>query len=263
MNERKEFIVNLVKEAQALIKERISETFEIDIKNNNQSDLVTAVDVEIEKFLVKRISEKYPNDGFLTEENTVESEDKEYIWIIDPIDGTMNFVYMLQDFAISVALYKNKVGEIGVVCDVMNDEMIVGVRNEGVTVNGKKVSNLNVVTLRESIVDVSLRTIARMRDMGIANLLEMSRSILSHRNMGSAALRISHIALGRIHMYISDTLCIWDFAAGVIILNEVGGYHNYQAEEIKFDASHVNFFGANNKAIADELKEKFYIHNEN
>lgn len=259
MDNRQQFIVELVYEAQAMINERLLENYTVNIKNNNQSDLVTEVDVEIEKFLVREISKAYPNDGFITEEKTVESNDAEYIWIIDPIDGTLNFVYTLRDFAISVGLYKNKVGMVGVVCDVVNDEMIVGIKGEGVTLNGEKVEKLQPVTLRESIVDVSLRTMDRMREMNVANLLDMSTAILSHRNLGSAALRISHIALNRVHMYISDTLCIWDFAAGIIILEELGGHHNFMDEDIIFGSDKVNFFGANNREIAEDLKERFYI----
>lgn len=260
MNNREQFIVELVKEAQEIIKTRIKENFDVSIKNNNQSDLVTEVDIEIEKFLVQRIQESYPNDGFITEENTVPIEAAEYVWIIDPIDGTMNFVYTLADFAISVALYKNKVGEIGVVCDVMNDELFVGVRGKGATVNGKSISKLEPVTVRQSIVDVSLRTLCALRDENKADLLKMSNEILSHRNLGSAALRIAHIATGRIHMYISDTLCIWDFAAGIIILEEVGGYHNYvEEDELFFGPGHFDFFGANSKQQMLSFKEKFYI----
>lgn len=259
MNNRKEFIVALVREAQAMILAKIDANYNVDIKGGNQSDLVTEVDVSVEEFLVGRIQAAYPNDGFITEENTVPIEDKEYVWIIDPIDGTMNFVYMLRDFAISVALYHNKVGQIGVICDVVNDEMIVGVLNEGVTLNDKPVKNVQPVTLREAIVDVSLRTIVGLEKKGIADLTKMSSSILSHRNMGSAALRLAHIGLGRIHMYISDTLCIWDFAAGLVILNELGAYHNFLEDEIVFDAKRTDLLASNNKTILDELKEKYYI----
>lgn len=259
MNKRKDFIIKQVQEAQEIIKQRITESYDIDIKNNNQSDLVTAVDVEIEKFLVSRISEAFPEDSFLTEEKTVSTEDSDYVWIIDPIDGTMNFVYTVSDFAISVALYHRGIGMIGVVLDVMKDELFVGIKNEGATLNGKPMKMLEPVTLRESIVDVSLRTMVKMKEDNIANLWDMSTSILSHRNLGSAALRISHIAAGRVHMYISDTLCVWDFAAGIIILEEVGGYHNYMDEAIKFDSSHVDFFGSNNENSMKEVKENFYI----
>lgn len=258
MQNRKEFIVNLVKKAQQIILSRIDESYDIEIKNDNQSDLVTAVDVEIEKFLVKRIKAEYPNDGFITEENTVPIEEKEYVWIIDPIDGTMNFVYMLRDFAISVALYHNGVGEVGVICDVVNDELLVGVRGKGLTLNGKPVPKLNNVTLRQSIVDISLRTMVGLHRKDIADLSQMSNSILSHRNMGSAALRMAHIALGRIHMYISDTLCIWDFAAGLIMLEEVGAYHNFMDEPLVFDSNRTDLLASANKDILDELKDKFY-----
>lgn len=259
MKSREEFIVEITKEASEIIKQRIKDNYDVNIKNDNQSDLVTEVDVEIEKFLVSKIKEAYPNDGFITEESTVEQEDKEFIWIIDPIDGTMNFVYMLTDFAISIALFHNKVGIVGVICDVMNDELIVARKGKGATLNGVDIGPLKRVTLRESIVDVSLRTMNGLKKKNIANLFDMSNDVLSHRNLGSASLRIAHIALGRVHMYISDTLCIWDFAAGLILLEEMKSYHNFMDEdELIFNGTRVDFFGANSKKLADEFKSKFY-----
>lgn len=258
MDNRKDFIVNLVKEAQNIVRDKVSETYNISIKNDNQSDLVTEVDIAIEKFLVQRISEAYPNDGFITEENTVPIEEAEYVWIIDPIDGTMNFVYTLSDFAISVGLYKNKVGVVGVVCDVMKDETFVAEKGKGAYLNNLRISNLEPVTVRQSIVDVSLKTMTGLRKAGRADLLDMANQILSHRNLGSAALRICHIAMGRIHLYISDTLCVWDFAAGAIILEEVGGYHNYMDEDMHFGPGHFDFFGGNSRSQAEEFKEKFF-----
>ena len=100
-----------------------------------------------------------------------------------------------------------------------------------------------------------------LNEKGIANLFKMSSSILSHRNIGSAAIRICDVALGRAHMYISDTLCIWDFAAGIIILREAGGYDNYMEEELKFTSDRVDLMVANNKGIVTELKDKFYLNN--
>lgn len=261
MEGRKEYIVEITKAAQQIILTKLNDNYAIDIKNNNQSDIVTEIDIEVEKFLVNKIKERYPNDGFITEENTVSDPNKDYVWIIDPIDGTMNFVYEQRDFAISIALYHEGIGEVGVVCNVVNDEMIVGVRNEGLSVNGIKPSPLTTVNLRQSIIDVSLRTMVTLNEKGIANLFKMSSSILSHRNIGSAAIRICDVALGRAHMYISDTLCIWDFAAGIIILREAGGYDNYMEEELKFTSDRVDLMVANNKGIVTELKDKFYFNN--
>lgn len=259
MLERKYFIVDVILQAKDIIKQRINEDFKISIKNNNHSDLVTAVDVEIEKFLVKKISQRFPNDAFLTEEKTTTMEESDYLWIIDPIDGTMNFVYTLKDFAISIALYYKGVGMIGIVYDIMADEMFVGVKGEGVYLNNKKLDKVDYVHLNESIVDVSLKTIMNMHKNQIADLNNLPKYALSHRNLGSAALRICHIATNRIHVYLSDTLCIWDIAAGIIILEELGGYHNFiKDDQLQFKSNHFYFFAANNEELAHELVNQFY-----
>lgn len=259
MLERKDFIIEVILEAKDIIKQRIKEDFKVSIKNNNHSDLVTAVDVEIEKFLVKRISKQFVNDAFLTEEKTTTMEESDYLWIIDPIDGTMNFVYTLKDFAISVALYHKGIGVLGIVYDVMNDEMFVGVKDEGVFLNGEKLEAVKSVNLKQAIVDVSLKTIMNMKNNQMADLVNLPKYALSHRNLGSAALRICHIATNRIHVYLSDTLCIWDIAAGIIILEELGGYHNFiKDDQLEFKSNHFYFFGANNAELAKEIEKKFY-----
>ena len=256
---RKDFIIQTVKEAGEIIKQRINEDYKVSLKKGNNSDLVTAVDVEIEKFLVEKISEAYPTDAFLTEERTVEMQTSDYLWIVDPIDGTMNFVYSLRDFAISIALYYKGVGVVGVVYDVMADEMFIGVKDEGATLNNKPLKKLEKHTLFDSIVDVSLKTIMNMKNRRHADFCNLPYSIKSHRNLGSAALRICHIASNRIHIYLSDKLCAWDVAAGLIILEEVGGYHNYLEEnKLKFDWGHYYFLGATDKDLYKELKAKFY-----
>lgn len=259
METRLELVKKVVLETGQLIRQRINEDMEIETKGGRRSDFVTSVDIEAEKFIVDKISAQFPNDSFLTEEKTVSLQESDYVWIIDPIDGTMNFIYTLRDFAVSIALYVNGVGKIGVVYDVMADELFVGVKGKGVTLNGKPIPKLTPVTLKQSLVDISLKSIRSLRNKGIADLVNLSPAILSHRNLGSAALRITHIGLNRVHMYIASQLCVWDIAAAIIILEELGGVHNFMDKELPYNYDDFVFMGSNNKEIEVEIKEKFFI----
>ncbi len=259
MKARREYVEKIVLEAGQLIKQRITEDMKIERKNGQRSDLVTSVDYEIERFLVERISEKFPQDSFLTEEKTVTLEETDHVWIIDPIDGTMNFIYSLRDFAISIALYVKGVGELGIVYDVMADELFVALKGQGATLNGKKLDKVTPVTLKQSIVDISLKTIWNLKNNLIADFKDLTPAVLTHRNLGSAALRITHIGINRVHFYISDRLSIWDIAAAVIILEELGGVHNFMDEELIYNSDSFFFMGANNKEIAQELHDKFFL----
>lgn len=258
MQARKEFVEKIVFEAGALIRKRINEDMSITEKDNNRSDLVTSVDIEVEKFLVDKISKEFPDDSFLTEEKTVTLTETNNVWIIDPIDGTLNFIYSLRDFAISIALYVKGKGKIGIVYDVMADEMVVGVANEGVTLNNNKVMPIDDISLEQSIVDISLRTMTNLKKSNKANFDELESNILSQRNLGSAALRTIHIGLGRIHIYINDRLSIWDIAAAVIILEELGGTHTFINKQLEYNSDSFNFMAANNEKVKKEIIDKYF-----
>ena len=259
MNSRKEFIEKIVLEAGDLIRQRITEDMEVNEKDNNRSDLVTNVDFEVERFLVEKISKEFPEDSFLTEEKTVSLEDADNVWIIDPIDGTMNFIYALRDFAISIAPYVKGVGMLGVVYDVMADELVIAQKDKGATLNGKKLNKVKPESLKQSIVDISLRTIRNSKIKGIADFSDLPVEVLSHRNLGSAAIRITHIGLNRVHAYVSDRLSIWDIAAGIIILEELGGTHNFINKDLIYNSDSFYFMGVNNTDVYKEIKDKFFI----
>ena len=258
MENRREYIEKVVIEAGVLIRERINEDMQIERKGGRRSDLVTSVDIEAEKFIVDKLSKQFPSDSFLTEEQTVSLDDSDNVWIIDPIDGTMNFIYTLRDFAVSVAFYHKGIGEIGVVYDVMNDELFVGIKDQGVTLNGKPVDKLEQVVLKQAIVDVSLKSIKSLINKDIADLTNLPAAVLSHRNLGSAALRIVHIGLNRIHVYIASQLCTWDIAAAIIILEELGGVHNFMNKELPYNYQDFPFMASNNREIDTELRGKFF-----
>lgn len=258
MKKRKEFINELILRAGSLIRKRITEEMSISEKKGNRSDLVTSVDFEVERFLVKEISQAFPEDSFLTEEKTIDLKESDHVWIIDPIDGTMNFVYNLRDFAISIALYVKGEGKLGFVYDVMAEELIIAEKNGGVTLNNRKLPMIKKEPLAQSIVDISLKTIRNLKNKKIADFYDLPPHVLSHRNIGSAAIRISHIALNRDHVYVSDRLSTWDIAAAIIILEELGGSHNFQNKDLFYDSRSFFFMGANNQDLYEEIKEKFF-----
>lgn len=258
MEKRLEYVKKVVLETGELIRRRLNEEMEIKEKDGQRSNLVTSVDIEAEQYLVEEISKKFPKDSFLTEEKTISLTKSDYVWIIDPIDGTMNFVYTAKDFAISVALYVKGEGLLGIVYDVMANELFVGVKDHGVSLNGKKISKLKSVPLEESIVDISLKSVLSLRNKGIAELSNLTPEIFSHRNMGSAALRIVHIGLNRIHVYISAKLCVWDIAAAIIILEELGGVHIFMEKKLPFNSDNFWFMAANNKKVETQIKDKFF-----
>ncbi|MDE8193391.1 inositol monophosphatase family protein [Erysipelothrix rhusiopathiae] len=252
MNKKAEFTINLVREAGERIKDMMKEDINISLKSS-RSDFVTNVDKQTEVFLVSGIKEAYSNQNFLTEEKTVETMGQDHLWIIDPIDGTTNFIYQKQNFSISVGYYHKGAPVFGIVYDVMADEMFVGIVGEGAYLNNIKLPMLDQsILLKDSIVSGDVYR------PGLFSLTpeELKPLFITHRFLGSGALEVCHIAAVRWQSYVFPSLKVWDFAAAVIILQCVGGtYHFGDLEDgLYFDNEPRVFIAASNQNIKESLK---------
>lgn len=214
-----------VYEAGKNIREKINEPLTIDTKAN-ENDLVTETDKNTEKFFADNIKMTYPSHLLLGEEgygDNITSLDGT-VWIIDPIDGTMNFVHLKKDFAISLAIYHDGMGEIGLVYDVMADVLYSAIRGEGAYKNNERLSNLNSdVTLSKSILSFNHDLLCKSDQLNRDVIEDLVNAVRGTRIVGAAALDIALVAEGRLDIYISSSLSPWDVAAGLVILNEVEG----------------------------------------
>lgn len=192
------------------------------------SDIVTNLDREIEAYLIEQLHQRYPSHHFLGEESL--KQDGEYVWIIDPIDGTTNFVSSHRDFAISVALYHFQKPVFGIVYDVMRDEMFVGVHQKGAYCNEEKMVAVYPKTREESILDISLHTMSTLTKKHQVDCMELHALFRGHRSSGCASLNICHIAQGALDSYVSAHVKVWDYAAACIILQEVSGHFQIEKD---------------------------------
>ncbi|MBU9711268.1 inositol monophosphatase family protein [Evansella tamaricis] len=219
------------KEAGTYIREKMKNTYGVSSKAN-QNDLVTDVDRDVEELFKKKLKECFPDHRLMGEEGSAElvNDLKGVIWILDPIDGTVNFVHQETFFAVSLGVYLNGVGMIGIVYDVMNDEMFSALKGQGAVVNGTKLARLGEVHLNEAIISMNAGWI--LKDRRLEYFVNESRGI---RSYGSAALEIAYVASGRLDAYISFALSPWDIAGGVVLLSEVGGIAtNYEGNELSY-----------------------------
>ncbi len=134
---------NWVKEAGDKIRSSFDKTLDIQTKSN-PNDLVTNIDKEIEQFFIKKIREIYPNHKIMGEEGFGDRSIKHegVVWLIDPIDGTMNFIHQQRNFAISLGIYENGLGKIGLVYDVVHDELYHAFRGEGAYMNESAITRI-------------------------------------------------------------------------------------------------------------------------
>ena len=195
-----------------------------DIATKGLHDYVTHVDMQSEKMLIDGLSGLLPGSGFLVEENTVKNTQEEYTWIIDPLDGTTNFIHGLPVFAISVALLKGDEMILGTILDVKSDECFYASQDGAAFLNSKEIKVSERATLGDSL----LATGFPFNDFGrqkeylqmLGHLMQQCRGI---RRYGSAAIDLAWVACGRFDGFWEYGLKPWDVAAGSFIVERAGG----------------------------------------
>ena len=182
------------------------------------------MDKTAEEMLVKSLGSILPGAGFITEEETEDIVDREFTWIIDPLDGTTNYLHQIPHFGVSVALKYQDSVIMGLVHDVMGDEQFYAVKGQGAFMNGQRIN----VSVKRGLDQVLVATgFPYNNDYNVDASFNVLRSFLMHsrgmRRMGSAALDLSYVAIGRIGVYYEGSLNAWDIAAGALIVQEAGG----------------------------------------
>ncbi|WP_026566319.1 inositol monophosphatase family protein [Bacillus sp. UNC41MFS5] len=249
-----------VNEAGARIRLSFDETLNIQTKSN-ANDLVTNMDKEIEQFFISKIRAVYPNHKILGEEgfgDTLESLDG-VVWMIDPIDGTMNFIHQQRNFAISLGIYENGIGKIGLIYDVVHDELYHAKRGNGAYLNEKPLVPLKDTTVKESIIALNATWVMENHRIDHNLMIPLVRDARGTRSYGSAALEMVFVATGRVDAYLSMRLSPWDVAAGAIIIEELGGLvTNLRGEKLNFlvqDSLFTANRGLHQSILKDYLKE--------
>ena len=225
------------------------------IKPKIDASLVTEVDILCENEIKRIISRKYPDHGFICEEEGVNNQDADYVWVIDPLDGTHNYIFGSPIFGVSIALAYKKKFIAGVAYFPVLNQLFTGEKGRGSFLNGKKleVSNRN---LSESAVSLSSGDIKRgpERFLNIANnIIQKSFDV---RMIGSATYNISHVATKRFDVMVSGSCKIWDAAAGSVIVEEAGGLvTDFEGKPITIDSKNCLATNKiNHKKILDLLK---------
>ncbi len=231
-------MIKAVEKASKSAIRDFGEVEKLQVLKKGPYDFVTKTDKNVEKILIEELSKTKKNYSFLSEEiGFIDNKDKENIWIIDPIDGTTNFLHGIPHFAICIALETK--GEItsGLVFDPIKDEMFFAEKNRGAFLNNYRLR----VSSKNSIEDCLFSS----------NHEGVKFSDLNMRCSGCAALDLAYVASGRLDGFFHNNINIWDIAAGGLLVNEAGGVVNDFKE---FDKNNINI-RASSSAINKEMLE--------
>ena len=229
----------------------------VEIKNGYFDDIVTDMDLFIQNQLIEQLRNHFPDTRFLAEENH-QQDCSDYLWIIDPIDGTKNFFRRHEDYAISIAYYEFGKPLFGMVYDVAKDQLFYGIKDEGAWMNDQVLPALSVKSLNQSVLDMNLKTLYALEKRQ-ANIEGLSKQVFAHRSIGSAAISLCRMALGSHDIYLNSHLKLWDFAAARIILEEVGGVVSFPFDEDpQLDDQSVFLFACTSLIQEDALKKALF-----
>ena len=239
-------------EAGKIHMEFYGKTLEISCKHN-EFDLVTQVDKNSEAKIISIIKEEFPEHDLLGEEGTNSQTGSDYLWIIDPLDGTTNYTHAFPHFAVSIGLYYKGKPFLGVVFDPFKKEMFSAQKGEGAFLNDKQIKVSEVSKLSNSLLATGF-------PYGRDNILEKNIKYFAHflykaqavRRPGAAALDLCYIAAGRLDGFWELNLSPWDVAASACIIEEAGGKITNFNSDI-FDYNIKNLI-ASNTTIHEELQ---------
>ncbi len=193
------------------------------VEQKGLNDLVSYVDREAEKLIVESLRRLFPAAGFITEEETA-TEKADYNWIIDPLDGTTNFIHGIPGYAVSIALEHQQQIVLGVVYEISRDECFSAHLNEGAFLNGKKIGVSSRSSLSEALIGTGfpVSNFTRLQSFlkGLTYFIQHTHGV---RRIGAAAPDLCYVACGRLDAFFEYNLNAWDVAAGALILKEAGG----------------------------------------
>jgi myo-inositol-1(or 4)-monophosphatase len=244
-----------VREAGALLLDRMGR---VAVHAKGQADLVTEADYASQELIRRTILEAFPDHAVLGEEDQPGTSpgpsDSDYRWIVDPLDGTTNFVHQVPHFSVSLALEHRGNLLVGAVYHPAADECYTAEAGQGAYLNGRRIRTSQVSSMSEALAAVGFPSVVTSESPDLKFFLTALEACQAIRRTGSAALNLCYLAAGRFDATWSYCTKIWDVAAGVLMIREAGGLVT-SPEGGEFDLSRAHYLAAANPELHAELRE--------
>jgi len=223
-----------MKASRSLIRD-FGEIENLQVSSKAPGDFVTSADKRTEKIIIEELLKAHPNYGIISEEaGYINKSNKNNRWIIDPIDGTMNFLNGIPQFAISVAYEEENEVKCGIIFNPVTNEMFSAEKGSGAYLNNSRMRVSNKRKLSEAlIVTGGPKQASKIKKKIFSEYINISTQVSNVRKFGSAALDMAYVACGRFDGYWQRELNYWDIAAGIILIKESGGFVNFFEEDMK------------------------------
>lgn len=217
--------LDAAKEAARAAGELLRARFEkpLVVNATTAHDIKLEVDVLTQNLITERLLGHFPEHALYGEEGIVGDQSSAYQWVVDPLDGTVNFFYGIPHFCVSIALRFRGEIIVGVIYDPIRDEMWSSEKGEPALLNGRKIHVSPRADLSEAVISVGLAKTSLTIEAGLPLLQEMVHRVRKCRMLGSAALDMAYVACGRLDAYIEQGISLWDIAAGWLLVECAGG----------------------------------------
>lgn len=220
-----EFLLDLIRQAGTICKQEQNQLKPSDIEYKNKKDLVTLTDKKVENFLIRNIVEQYPSHDIFGEETGKTALGSDYLWIIDPIDGTTSFLHQQPFYSISIALkYKNETIMAAVYAPAY-DELFYAEKDSGAYLNEARINVSSTDQLIQAVMATGFACLrANLKENNLVLFNKIVPNLRDIRRYGSAALDLCYVACGRLDGFWEMNLNIYDIAAGAFIVQQAGGH---------------------------------------
>ncbi len=253
-------VIDLVKEVGGFLASNLNSLSKDQIVSKGKMDFVTVIDKEAEKRLVKELSLIIPESGFIAEEGTSVKKGKRWNWIIDPLDGTTNYIHGVSPFCISIALQEMNKLVVGVIYDPIQKECFYACENMPAFLNGNEIRVSERSDLADTLIATGFPyTDFRRIDEYMDSLRKFMKITHGVRRLGSAAIDLAYVACGRYDAFYEYNLKPWDVAAGTVIIRQAGGkVCDFQGgQDFLFGENYVGTNGACHDNFLREIKKFF------
>ena len=243
-----------LKASRSLIRD-FGEIENLQVSTKAPGDFVTSADKRTEKILISELQKAHPDYGIITEESgIINRENNKNKWIIDPIDGTLNFLYFFPQFAISVAYEENDEILCGVIFNPITNEMFCAEKGNGAYLNNSRIRVSKKKKVKDSLlVTGGPKQTSSIKKKIFSEYIKISNESSNVRKYGSAALDMAYVACGRFDGYWQREINLWDVAAGIVLIKEAGGFVDFFEEDTNFPLKRNVL--ATNSSIHDELRD--------